>query len=102
MTLEFTHAAVRDLHAIRDYTLSTWGERQEAAYLEAMWSRFSEIMEAPDRWRKREDLFPGCRIASQGKHVILFRIEGRVLQIVRILHSAMDLKRHMPPEAGAG
>lgn len=94
MTLEFTHAAVTDLQSIRDYTFATWGESQEAAYLEAMWSRFAEIMESPGRWRKREDLFPGCQIASQGRHVILFRIEGSVLQIVRILHSAMDFKRH--------
>jgi plasmid stabilization system protein ParE len=43
-------------------------------------------------------LFPGCRIAAQGRHVILFHIEGEVLQIVRILHAAMDFKRHLPPE----
>ena len=100
MTLEFTHAAVADLQAIRDYTLATWGETQETAYLEGMWSRFAEIQNSPGRWRKREDLFPGCRIASHGRHVILFRLEGSVLQIVRILHSAMDFKRHVDPEAG--
>ena len=40
--------------------------------------------------------FPGCQLAPPGKHVILFRIDGTVLQIVRVLHSAMDFKRHIP------
>lgn len=98
MTLEFTDAAVSDLRCIRNYTLEKWGERQEQIYLDAMWDRFEEILAEPDRWRCREDLFPGCQLAAQGKHVILFRIRGKTLQIVRILHSAMDYPSHIPPE----
>jgi toxin ParE1/3/4 len=74
-----------------------WGEKQEALYLEALWAKFEEILATPDRWRRRNDLFADCQIAAQGRHVILFRIEGEALQIVRILHAAMDLKRHLPP-----
>jgi plasmid stabilization system protein ParE len=29
--------------------------------------------------------------------VILFRIGQDALEIVRVLHSAMDFKRHLPP-----
>ena len=95
MTLDFTKAAVADLQSIRYYTLETWGPEQESVYLDSMWNRFEEILADSERWRRREDLFPGCQIAAQGKHVILFRIEGKVIQIVRILHSAMDFKRHV-------
>jgi plasmid stabilization system protein ParE len=49
MKIEFTHAALSDLQAIRDYTLATWGERQESIYLEALWSRFAVIAGSPDR-----------------------------------------------------
>ncbi len=96
MTLDFTIAAAADLQSIRDYTLETWGAEQERIYLDSMWNRFEEILADSERWRRREDLFPGCQIAAQGKHVILFRIEGKVIQVVRILHSAMDFKRHLP------
>ncbi len=101
MTLEFTDAAVADLQSIRDYTLEKWGQRQEQIYLDAMWDTFEEIVADPDpdRWRSRDDLFPGCQSAAQGKHVILFRVRSRTLQIVRILHSAMDFKRHISPDA---
>lgn len=96
MTLEFTNAAVADLQTIRNYTLENWGEEQEAAYLDALWSKFELVLSDPQRFRFRHDLFPDCQIASQGKHVILFRIRGETLQIVRILHGAMDLPRHIP------
>ena len=95
MTLDFTKAAIADLQSVRDYTFETWGQEQERIYLDSMWNRFEEILANPERWRRRDDLFPGCQIAAQGKHVILFRIEGKVIQVVRILHSAMDFKRHV-------
>jgi len=93
MTLEFTMAAISDLQSIRSYTLQAWGCEQEQCYLDALWKKFEEILADPRRWRLREDLFPGCRVAAQGKHVILFQVEGSVLKIVRILHAAMDFPR---------
>lgn len=95
MTLDFTKAAVSDLQSIRSYTLETWGVEQEQRYLDELWQKFEEILADPKRWRRRHDLFSDCQIAAQDKHVILFRIENSVLQIVRILHSAMDFPRHL-------
>lgn len=96
MTLDLTAAALSDLRSIRAYTLESWGKAQEEKYLDEMWHRFEELLTDPARWRMRNDLFPGCQLAPHGKHVILFRIDGTVLQIVRVLHSAMDFKRHIP------
>ena len=98
MILDFTKAAASDLQSIRNYTLETWGRDQEQRYLDALWKKFEEILVDPARWRRRDDLFPGCQIAAQGKHVILFRAEGSVLQVARILHGAMDFPRHLPGE----
>ena len=96
MTLDFTPAAVSDLRTIRAYTLDRWGPKQEQIYLDGLWNKFEEILASPEKWRFRADLFPGCQIAAQGRHVILFRIQGATLQIVRILHSSMDFRRHIP------
>jgi len=71
------------------------GAEQEQRYLDALWQKFDEILADPQRWRRRDDLFPDCQIAARGKHDILFRIENSVLQIVRILHGAMDFPRHL-------
>ena len=98
MTLEFTTAATEDLQSVRNYILQTWGPAQEKIYLDALWTRFEQILRQPDKFRQRPDLFPGCQIAAQGRHVVLFRIHQSTLQIVRILHSSMDLPRHFPKE----
>lgn len=97
MKLDLTDAALSDLRSIRQYTLEHWGARQEDIYLERLWRRFERILENPRVHRFRNDLFPGCQLAVEGKHVILFRVRDDVLQIVRVLHSAMDFGRHLPP-----
>lgn len=72
------------------------GAEQEKRYLNQIWARFDNLIAFPDRYRHRPDLFSGCQLAAEGKHVILFRHDKEKLEIVRILHSAMDFKRHLP------
>ncbi|HUS34806.1 MAG TPA: type II toxin-antitoxin system RelE/ParE family toxin [Verrucomicrobiae bacterium] len=95
MILDFTAAAVADLQSIAEYTRDNWGAQQEKIYLESLWAKFEEILADPGKWRARPDLFAGCQIAAQSRHVILFRVQGSTLQIVRILHSSMDFRRHV-------
>ena len=98
MKLELTHAALDDLRSIRAYTLERWGPDQEQQYLDQIWKKFESILTDPSKFRFRRDLFPGCQIAAEGKHVILFRMHKSRLQVVRVLHGAMDFKRHIPSE----
>jgi toxin ParE1/3/4 len=93
--LEITDAAIADIRSIREYTVIQWSERQDEIYADLLWKRFEEILADASSYRFRHDLFPGCQIASEGRHVILFRIRKGVLQVVRVLHSAMDFKRHL-------
>jgi toxin ParE1/3/4 len=95
MNLELTPAALDDLRSIRVYTLERWGPAQEQLYLDHLWRRFELIMEDSRRFRFRPDLFPGCQIAAEGRHVILFRVSKDVLQVVRVLNSAMDFKSNL-------
>ncbi len=93
MKLDLTDAAVADIRSIREYTVLTWGERQNEVYHERLWKRLEEILTHPTSYRFRHDLFPGCQLAAEGKHVILFRVRDDVLQVARVLHSAMDFKK---------
>jgi toxin ParE1/3/4 len=96
--LDLTEHAAADLQDISAYTLDTWGAEQEEKYLKNLYRKFSEILESPDRWRFREDLFPRCQVAFEGRHLILFQVNDDVLLIVRILHGAMNLGSHVPIE----
>ena len=98
MKLEITPAALDDLRSIRAYTLDRWGAAQEQVYLDQIWSRFEDIMEDSSRFRFRHDLFPDCQIAAEGSHVILFRVHKDILQVVRVLHGAMDFKLRLQPK----
>jgi toxin ParE1/3/4 len=95
MKLTLTEAALEDLRSIRRYTLESWGEEQEEIYLRKIWSCIQALHKSPLRYRTREELFPGCRIASEGRHVILFHTGNEAITIVRVLHSSMDFKRHL-------
>ncbi len=97
MKLALTEATLEDLRTIRGYTLETWGAEQEELYLEKLWLRIEAVRSDPFRYRLRGDLFPGCRIASEGRHILRFRAGEESLGIARVLHSAMDLKSHLPP-----
>ena len=94
MRLEITPTALADLRSIRAYTLERWGSAQETAYLDRMWEKFESILANPTLYRARPDLFPGCQLAVEGKHVILFRVNKSTLQVVRVLHAARDFPRH--------
>ena len=63
-----------------------------------LYQKFAEILEFPVRWRFREDLFPSCQVAAEGRHLILFQINNDILLIVRILHDSMDLVRKISSE----
>ncbi len=57
MKLILTEAALADLRAISAFTLETWGEEQEARYIQQMWNRMDLIRANPTLRRLREDLF---------------------------------------------
>jgi toxin ParE1/3/4 len=98
LRLELSEAALADLRSIRKFTLEHWGPSQEARYLDSMWAVFLEILEKPNSFRFRSDLFPNCQVATSGSHLILFRIQKEAAQIARGLHRSMDLQRHIPKE----
>jgi len=98
MNLILSPSAIRDLQDISDYTLRTWGAEQEDQYLKGLWAKLADIQFSPESCRLRKDLAKGCRSARYEKHIIFFSIKGQTLQVIRILHGAMDFNNHLPDE----
>jgi toxin ParE1/3/4 len=98
MNLILSPSAIRDLQVISDYTVQTWGAEQENRYLKGLWGKLAEIQSNPDSCPLRDDLAKGCRSVRHEKHVIFFSINGQTLQVIRILHGAMDFNRHLTDE----
>ena len=91
-------AAILDLQSISEYTLETWGDEQRYFSLTGIWGKLAAIQFDPEKYRLREDLAKGCRSARHEKHVIFFAVQGQTVQIIRILHGAMDFSGHLRGE----
>jgi toxin ParE1/3/4 len=100
MKLVFSPAAINDLQSIANYTFQTWGAEQESVYLAALWRRLEAIRASPGSHRIRKDLAIHCRSARHEKHVIFFSVDHERIEIIRILHGAMDFESQLPGEPG--
>jgi len=81
MRIKFSAAAIVDFRDI-------------APAAPLFWQRLQSLSEDPLQFRKRNDLFPGCRIASHRHEVILFRIQQDQLEVVRIIHRNLTPHSH--------
>ena len=104
--------AERDFAAIVAWTAERFGERQADVYGEIMVAAVQALEQGPKvaGVRTRDEIRPGlmsfhvARGGRRGRHFIMFRVVGGadsgVIQVVRILHDAMDLARQMSDEGG--
>lgn len=95
MKLILSPVAIHDLQSISNYTLRTWGTEQEQLYLRDLWQKLETIRHHPEAWRIRTDLDLSCRSARHGKHVIFFTVADDRVNVLRILHAAMDFSIHL-------
>jgi len=83
-----------DLSGIWRYSKQNWGETQAERYVGDIWSTFEKIAENPKRGRRCDEAGPGHLKMTAGSHVIIYRVIGEDVGIVRVLHQAMDIRQH--------
>lgn len=91
-----TNKAVSDLKEIWNYTYDEWSEKQADTYYKMLLANCQHIADNPSLGRKyseiREDLF-GLKV---NKHIIFYRvISSQKIEITRILHGRMDLRKRL-------
>jgi len=95
-------AAELDFANIIRWTTENFGPRQSRLYRDAIVQAIGELANGPEvaGSKARDDIMPGLRtvhVARRGRHLVLYRsVEGRTIEIGRILHDGMDLHRHLP------
>jgi len=109
-TVRLTAAAEADFQEILRWTLAQFGEAQARVYAETLSAALKDLAAGPSvaGARERNDIAKGlstlhvARKGRKGRHFVMFRIghdqgtEG-VIEVLRLLHDAMDLPRHLPP-----
>ena len=91
-------AALEDIEEIARYTQREWGARQREKYLKALFSRFGELARNPMVGLARDDIAPGVRSFRAGRHIVIYLPDRGGVQIARVLHESMDVRKHMDDE----
>lgn len=87
--------AQADLEDIYAYTLENWSAGQAETYYARLIGAFNELV-AGTKFGRKADVADYLKLLV-GAHVIYFRPDGDVIQIVRVLHAAMDAERRLRP-----
>ena len=90
-----TPAAEGDLEAIWTYTLQQWSAEQADRYIDTLTAAFAELAQSPKSAPACDQIRPGYRRRSIGRHMIYFRLTTYGIVVVRILHDRMDAPRHL-------
>ena len=88
-----TPTAKAHLNDIADYTLQEFGSGQMETYLRALFSRFEWLSKNPLLGKARDEIFGNLRSYREGAHIIFYRISGKFIDIVAILHRSRDVDR---------
>ncbi|WP_322033680.1 type II toxin-antitoxin system RelE/ParE family toxin [Paraburkholderia sp. J76] len=104
-TIRLTDSAETDFRNIVRWSAGQFGQRQATAYAKTLSHALQELMAGPTvpGTRVRDDILPGLRSLHvarnrrKGRHFVLFRVSAthaQCIDVLRILHDAMDLPRH--------
>lgn len=109
--IRLSAAAEADFSNILHWTTRQFGEAQADAYHVALAAAVATLADGPEApgARKRDDIATGlmtlhvARGKRRGRHLVLYRaragLEPPVIDVLRVLHDAMDLPRHIQPNA---
>jgi toxin ParE1/3/4 len=86
-------AARSDLDGVWDY-LGVQEENPTAAYrqIEMLYDKFSLLAANPLLGEVRNDLGPDLRSFVARKYVVVYRLIGGRIEIVRVVHAARDIR----------
>jgi len=108
-TVCLTAAAEADFQEILRWTSVQFGQAQARVHAETLSVALNDLAAGPTVTgaRERSDIAKGistlhvARKGRKGRHFVMFRTghdQGReVIEVLRLLHDAMDLQRHLPP-----
>jgi toxin ParE1/3/4 len=102
-TVRLSDAAEADYAHILRWTAGRFGTRQAARYGDLLATALARLGQGPDipGVRRRDDIAANLltlHVGRRGRHFILFRAGSephRTMDVLRLLHDAMDLTRHV-------
>ncbi len=88
-------AAETDLSDIWRHGAGKWGIEQADRYSDGLFALFDLIADFPQMARERSEFAPPVRIHSSGAHLVIYRVDGHKVEIIRILHAHQNLTAYL-------
>lgn len=104
-TVRLGALAEQDYADILQWTARTFGVAQAELYAETIALALQALQDGPEiaGAKTRDEILPGIRTlhtarqGRKGRHFVVFRVSAdQVIDVLRVLHDAMDLARHIP------
>jgi len=92
---ELSRRARQDLRDIGRHSQREWGLEQRDIYLRALHHAMERNAVRPGLGVGREDILPGLRCLTVGRHHVYYRWAAPGIIVLRILHQRMDPYRHL-------
>jgi toxin ParE1/3/4 len=93
--IKFRAAASADMRRIATDTRARWGHEQAAGYSAALRDAIKSLREYPLRFPEFEGPHKDLRRMNSGRHTVFYLITGDAIEIVRVLHTAMDFDERL-------
>ena len=87
--------AQKSLIDIKAYSVKNFGKKRAITYLQKIRTRMLELASNPNRGALREDLKIGFYSEFIGSHTIYYRIKDNDIEIIHVLHQAMEPSKHI-------
>ncbi len=91
MQLEFLPQAEDDLETIGDY-IAKDNPRKAISFVRDLRAQCVKITRSPQGYHRRTEFQENLRSCAYGNYVIFFAEAGHLVQIIRVLHGAMDIE----------
>ena len=92
---QLSEEAQNDLKEISRYTRENWGNKQVKYYLVELAAGFENLARSPKLGKARDEIEKGIRSFPVARHIIFYRTGTECIEIARVLHASMDIKRHL-------
>lgn len=90
---KLSEEAQNDLREIQHYTRVSWGNNQAKRYLIELTASFEKLANTPKLGITREELAKDLRSFQTSHHILFYRESSDGIEIARVLHHSMDIKR---------
>lgn len=84
-------AAEFDLADIWRYGAERWGPDQADRYADGLFAVFDLLADFPEMARLQDAFDPPVRLHPSRAHLVIYREDGRGVEIIRVLHAARNI-----------